>query len=233
MHPDVELVRVASVDHVGEPLGAAHPNLTGRNRPALRGPPARRGRAGLRRRAARPAAQGHRAKVPELIALGREDRRHVGRLPAARRRRLRAVLRREAPAPRAARQFVYGLPELNRERDPDGARTSRRPAASRPTIELALLPLARAGLLSGAVVHVVGITGSSGSGVAPPRRHAPPGARGQPQDRTSRSSTSTCRRSLRRWRDAGAQGVELRSCRCRRRCRAASSPPASSSCRRT
>ena len=29
LHPDVELVRVASVDHVGEPLGAAHPNLEG------------------------------------------------------------------------------------------------------------------------------------------------------------------------------------------------------------
>src|ERR1019366_2417825 len=30
LHPDVELVRVASVDHVGEPLSAAHPNLEGR-----------------------------------------------------------------------------------------------------------------------------------------------------------------------------------------------------------
>src|SRR5918911_4999860 len=28
-HPDVALVRVASVDHVGEPLGAAHPSLEG------------------------------------------------------------------------------------------------------------------------------------------------------------------------------------------------------------
>ncbi len=29
LHPDVELARVASVDHVGEPLGAAHPSLEG------------------------------------------------------------------------------------------------------------------------------------------------------------------------------------------------------------
>src|SRR5512141_754955 len=29
LHPDVELVRVASVDLVGEPLGAAHPSLEG------------------------------------------------------------------------------------------------------------------------------------------------------------------------------------------------------------
>ena len=30
MHPDVELSRVVSVDHVGEPLGAVHPSLAGR-----------------------------------------------------------------------------------------------------------------------------------------------------------------------------------------------------------
>ena len=30
LHPEVELVRVASVDYVGQPLGAAHPPLTGR-----------------------------------------------------------------------------------------------------------------------------------------------------------------------------------------------------------
>src|SRR5574338_330329 len=30
LHPEVELVRVASVDYVGEPLSAAHPNLEGR-----------------------------------------------------------------------------------------------------------------------------------------------------------------------------------------------------------
>src|SRR5256885_7951992 len=29
LHPEVELVRVASIDYVGEPLSAAHPNLEG------------------------------------------------------------------------------------------------------------------------------------------------------------------------------------------------------------
>ena len=29
LHPHVELVRVASVDFIGEPLSAAHPNLEG------------------------------------------------------------------------------------------------------------------------------------------------------------------------------------------------------------
>ncbi|HXU04025.1 MAG TPA: N-acetyl-gamma-glutamyl-phosphate reductase, partial [Polyangia bacterium] len=31
IHPDVELVRVVAVDHVGEPLDAVHPPLTGRS----------------------------------------------------------------------------------------------------------------------------------------------------------------------------------------------------------
>src|SRR5678815_2343347 len=30
VHPHVELVRVASIDYVGQPLSAAHPNLEGR-----------------------------------------------------------------------------------------------------------------------------------------------------------------------------------------------------------
>jgi len=69
------------------------------------------------------------------------------------------------PHPEALGTFVYGLPELNRA----AIRTARAvasPGCFATTIELGLLPLARAGLLSG-VVHVVGMTGSSGSGVAP------------------------------------------------------------------
>jgi len=61
--------------------------------------------------------------------------------------------------------FVYGLPELFR----DAIRTARyvaSPGCFATTIELALLPLARRGLLEGSV-EIVGITGSSGSGVVP------------------------------------------------------------------
>ncbi len=36
IHPDVELTRVVAVDHVGEPLGAVHPPLTGRSDAAVR-----------------------------------------------------------------------------------------------------------------------------------------------------------------------------------------------------
>jgi len=65
----------------------------------------------------------------------------------------------------AAGSFVYGLPELNRE----AIRTARAvasPGCFATTIELGLLPLARAGRLPRAV-QVVGMTGSSGSGIAP------------------------------------------------------------------
>jgi N-acetyl-gamma-glutamyl-phosphate reductase len=62
------------------------------------------------------------------------------------------------------KDFVYGLPELNRERI-RAARFVASPGCFATSIELALLPLAKAGLLHG-VVHVQAITGSSGSGVA-------------------------------------------------------------------
>ena len=61
--------------------------------------------------------------------------------------------------------FVYGLPELNREAI-QKAKYVASPGCFATTIELALLPLAKAGLLSGPV-EIVGITGSSGSGIAP------------------------------------------------------------------
>jgi N-acetyl-gamma-glutamyl-phosphate reductase len=69
------------------------------------------------------------------------------------------------PHPEALGTFVYGLPELNREAIKK-ARAVASPGCFATTIELGLLPLARAARLTG-VVHVVGMTGSSGSGIAP------------------------------------------------------------------
>lgn len=59
--------------------------------------------------------------------------------------------------------FVYGLPELNRERI-QPARKVANPGCFATTVQLALLPLAHAGLLS--EVHVSAITGSTGAGQA-------------------------------------------------------------------
>jgi len=69
------------------------------------------------------------------------------------------------PHPEMLGSFVYGLPELNRDAI-RAARAVASPGCFATTIELALLPLARAGLLRGPI-HVLGITGSSGSGVVP------------------------------------------------------------------
>src|SRR5512147_934467 len=70
MHPEVELVRVASIDHVGEPLGAVHPNLDGATELVFEDlPPAEAARGCDVALLALP----HKvtaAKVPELIRAG-------------------------------------------------------------------------------------------------------------------------------------------------------------------
>ena len=59
------------------------------------------------------------------------------------------------------RQFVYGLPELNRERIKTSGNIAN-PGCFATAIELGLLPLAQAELL--ADVYTTGITGSTGAG---------------------------------------------------------------------
>ena len=60
-----------------------------------------------------------------------------------------------------SRQFVYGLPELQRAAI-QSARNIANPGCFATAIQLALLPLAQAGILS--TVHVTGITGATGAG---------------------------------------------------------------------
>lgn len=61
--------------------------------------------------------------------------------------------------------YVYGLPEWQRDRI-RGARKIANPGCFATAIQLALLPLAKAGLLQ-STVHVTAITGSTGAGVKP------------------------------------------------------------------
>jgi N-acetyl-gamma-glutamyl-phosphate reductase len=58
-------------------------------------------------------------------------------------------------------KFIYGLPELNREKIRN-ARYVANPGCFATSIQLGLLPLAKAGLLD--EVHITGITGSTGAG---------------------------------------------------------------------
>jgi len=66
---------------------------------------------------------------------------------------------------RAGNDFVYGLPELNREQIRTATKIAN-PGCFATAIQLALLPLASAGLLIDEV-HVHAITGSTGAGQAP------------------------------------------------------------------
>ena len=59
------------------------------------------------------------------------------------------------------REFVYGLPEYQREKI-KSAKNIANPGCFATTIQLGLLPLAKAGLLK--EVHTTGITGSTGAG---------------------------------------------------------------------
>jgi N-acetyl-gamma-glutamyl-phosphate reductase len=166
-HPDVELVRVASIDFIGEPLSAVHANLEGQTDLTFEG------------MAPAVAAQGmdvvllglpHKVsatRMPELMQTGARVVDLSGdfrlRDPAAYERYYGA--KHPCPDELTKGTFVYGLPELFR----DAIRRARyvaSPGCFATTIELALLPLARRGLLAGSV-EIVGITGSSGSGVAP------------------------------------------------------------------
>jgi N-acetyl-gamma-glutamyl-phosphate reductase len=61
----------------------------------------------------------------------------------------------------AGREFVYGLPELYKEKIKQ-ANNIANPGCFATAIELGLLPLAKAGLLK--EVHTTGITGSTGAG---------------------------------------------------------------------
>lgn len=62
--------------------------------------------------------------------------------------------------------FVYGLPELNRDATTTATRHIANPGCFATAIQLALLPLAKNGLLT-ADVHIHAVTGSTGAGVKP------------------------------------------------------------------
>ena len=73
--------------------------------------------------------------------------------------------RHQANASFINRQFIYGLPELNKDKI-QSAQNIANPGCFATAIQLALLPLAQSGLLTDEV-HVHAITGSTGAGQAP------------------------------------------------------------------
>jgi N-acetyl-gamma-glutamyl-phosphate/LysW-gamma-L-alpha-aminoadipyl-6-phosphate reductase len=172
MHPHVELVRVCAADHVGEPIASALPHLEGRTSLMFENPPAAKAVEGLD-----VVLMGlpHGASIEVVDRVIESDVRVIDMSGAFRLKDLDAYERFYGgphARPDLVDHFVYGLPELNRQQI-RGARFVSSPGCFATAIELALLPFARAGLLSGEV-QVVGVTGSSGSGVTPsPSTHHP------------------------------------------------------------
>jgi N-acetyl-gamma-glutamyl-phosphate reductase len=160
-HPQFELVQVCAADHIGEPVASAHLNLEG---------------VSSLRFEAVPAAPPKDLDVLLLALPHDASHRIVGSIASSSLRvidlsgafRVKSAQDYEKfyghahPLPQLLGQFVYGLPEITRQHLKT-ARFVASPGCFATCIQLGLLPLARAGLLSGSV-HTVGLTGSSGSG---------------------------------------------------------------------
>ncbi|MEZ4441699.1 MAG: N-acetyl-gamma-glutamyl-phosphate reductase [Polyangiaceae bacterium] len=173
IHPEVELVRVASIDYVGEKLGAAHPNLEGLTDLRFEDIPPERAAEGVDVVLLGLPHTVSSAFVPRLIAAGVKkiiDLSGDFRLDdVAAYERFYGV---KHPCPELLERAVYGLPELNREAIA-GASLIASPGCFATCTELGLLPLAKAGWLEG-TVRTLAITGSSGSGTAAkPGTHHP------------------------------------------------------------
>ena len=165
LHPKVELVRVSSLDYVGEPLGAAHPNLEGQTELVFEDIPPEEAAAGMDVVLLGLPHKVSAEVVPKLLPLGVRIVDMSGDFRLSDPALYEKYYGKKHPAPELLDEFVYGLPELFRERIKQ-SRFVASPGCFATTIELGLLPLARAGLLTGPV-ETVAITGSSGSGVVP------------------------------------------------------------------
>jgi LysW-gamma-L-alpha-aminoadipyl-6-phosphate/LysW-L-glutamyl-5-phosphate reductase len=171
LHPEVELVGAFAADHVGQALGAAHPNLEGQSDLVFQQVDAE----------AIPDADVVFLATPHAVSWQLVERLRGGQariIDCSGAFRVNDPLDYERfynakhPLSELLPEFIYGLSELNREQI-RGRRYVASPGCFATTIELGLLPLAQAGLLQGRV-QVVGITGSSGAGSSPlPTTHHP------------------------------------------------------------
>ncbi|HVY44913.1 MAG TPA: N-acetyl-gamma-glutamyl-phosphate reductase [Minicystis sp.] len=164
IHPDVELVRVSEIQNVGEPLSVADPKLEGQTDLVFENLPPEEAAKGVDVVFLGLPHKVSASVVPKIVGSGAKiiDLSGDFRLKDA------AAYERyyggTHPAPELLKRAVYGLPELNREAIKKATLVAS-PGCFATTIELGLLPLAKAGLLEGPV-ETVGITGSSGSGAA-------------------------------------------------------------------
>ena len=120
IHPDVELVRVASIDYVGELLSAAHPNLEGLTQLRFEKISPEEAAAGMDVVFLGLPHKVSAGTVPRILGTGAANHRPVRRLPAQGRRGLRELLRRRPPRSAPARasrvRAARGAPRGHRGR---------------------------------------------------------------------------------------------------------------------
>lgn len=145
-HPDVEIVSIHSKSNAGKPLASVHQDLFGQTDLSFS-------------ENSDPDVDvlflclGHGESIKFLDAHPQADSTRIidlsqdFRLPEKNRS--------------GDRNFVYGLPELNREKIRE-AKNIANPGCFATALQLGLLPLAQAGILG--TVHSTGITGSTGAG---------------------------------------------------------------------
>jgi N-acetyl-gamma-glutamyl-phosphate reductase len=161
---DVEILRIASKDHIGEPASKVHRTLEGFCDVVLEDIPPKEAVAG-----ADFVFLGMPHKITAHVAkeILDEDVRIVDLSGDFRLRNLEDYQRDyapEHPCPERLGTFVYGMPELFRE-EIKTAKHVASPGCFATCIAMGMLPLAKAGLLKNANARTVAMTGSSGSGV--------------------------------------------------------------------
>ncbi len=160
-HPDVEVVQATSRSLAGRPLHQAHPNLRGRTDLRFSPPD------DLLAADVRFVALGHGETAADLDRLADGAGALVDLSADFRLRdpgRYEATYGAPHPCPERLGEFVYGLPELHRDALAGATRVSG-VGCNATAVNLALLPLARHGLIERAVVEVK--VGSSEAGGRP------------------------------------------------------------------
>ncbi|MEN9800468.1 MAG: hypothetical protein RL653_4165 [Pseudomonadota bacterium] len=166
-HPHVEVTRVTAVDNVGKRVGDVHLNLQGLTELTFEQLSPKEAVKGADVVFLAMPHKTTAAVVMEILDSGcrivdlsgdfrLRDPDAYGKFYGA-----------AHPAPELLREgrFTYGMPELDRA-SLKTARYVASPGCFATAIALGLMPLARGGLLSGAI-HTVAATGSSGSGANP------------------------------------------------------------------
>lgn len=162
-HPEVQLSRVSSLDYVGEPLSAAHPNLESVSELRFEELSPVQAAAGMDVVLLGLPHKVSAEVVPKLLTTKAKIVDMSGDFRLQDPDAYEKYYGKKHPCPELLPQFVYGLPELNKKAI-QASRCVASPGCFATTIELALLPLAKRGWLSGRV-ETVAMTGSSGSGV--------------------------------------------------------------------